>query len=283
MPNQVVTYFFKDVTTGSAGWTETFYMSAGTLAGALLIAGPQGAIMNARLRLLHPDYQLSAVRVSDVAILRDSLILANAGDTGTGQWGGAGPHAGDTSEEPYDALLIRMEASSLKRRSFLMRGLPSSVITHTRQYNPDGVWTAAFNVWRTTMLANNVSQIRSQTTGTPTFPNTVTISASGYGLAITYVGAIPAGMVNGAYVKVTGIVGAAPVNHLWRISVVGALTLFLSAQRRLIYGTIAGTPIVQLVTYTYPAITSIIPLRGVKKSTGRPFDVLRGRARVRPV
>jgi hypothetical protein len=203
--------------------------------------------------------------------------------------GYVGTDADDPAEQPYDGLLIRMDDGGSHRRSFIMRGLPTNIVTKTRSYAPEAEWTTAFAVWANSVTTPgghapnpNIWQIRTQVRNpTPVIPASVNVAANNRSLVITFTGAVPAAITQAnPFFILAGVTGADHCNKIWRAQFpVGATVMNTYPGRRTIYGTPGGLPLVTPITYAFSGIESVIPLRGVKRDTGRPFDLLVGKSR----
>jgi hypothetical protein len=288
MPNFNATYFFEGIQGGS-GWTETFYFVDADISTALTDAR---AYVRPRLNILTADFALTEVRVSDLSVLRDSLVQsyplasavgALAGAPPPGDWGAA-----DTLQPAWNGLLIRLEGTSLHRRSLILRGIPGGITDSGGHYTPTPGWNTAFLAWKNFLLRAPAFSLRLVQRGLQIFPTAVAIDPDARSLTLTLAGLAPAGWIPGANVICTRFQGASPVNGTWNISGVIPLvgppattTVLLRPKLRKIYGTALNTGIWQVLTYPLQAITNVIPERGVKKATGRPFDLPRGRARVK--
>lgn len=284
-----LTYFFKG--TQSIGWTETWFDSAGSVAAALAKADTQ--LRPARLGVLASSFALRQIRASDESVLRDSLIksytqaqgvgLANPGVNDPNDWG-----PGPESFAPQTALLVRMEAGALNRRMFLLRGVPLGPFGADLVYNPSAIWIGLFNAFANAFTGANGHQLRIQTAGPVQVPTNISVGGGGVLVTITLPGNAPAGWNANATIKLSKFVGAAFINGNWRISQTsqpgGAgtpTTITFYPKNRQVYGTPVNTGFAQLISPSFANFTAAIPLRGAKKNTGRPFDLLRGRARVR--
>jgi len=282
------TWFFGGV--GNVGWTETWFDGSGTPQAALAKADTN--LRPQRLGVLSAAYSLRQIRASDENVLRDSQIISYTAAQGAGaiipasdlaDWG-----VGTEAQAATVALLIRMEAGSLNRRMFLMRGLPLGPFGADLAYQPTALWVGAFNAWKAAFTGANGYQLRVQGTGASSFPTTCNILTGATSISLGYPGNSPAGIVPGAMIRVSAATGVAFLNGTWRVSAVlqpggagTASTVFTYPKRRQIFGAVLTLPIVRLISPSFANFTAAIPLRGAKRNTGRPFGLPRGRARVR--
>lgn len=101
---------------GKAGWSETWYTRRANIDVALRDAR---GLAQARAALLASDVNFDSVRVSDEAIFGDSDVIPNPTST---RFNGSTP-----SDEPYNAALCRIQATSVYRRQLYLRGVPVGV------------------------------------------------------------------------------------------------------------------------------------------------------------
>jgi hypothetical protein len=281
-----IQFQFQDVSDSIAlGWTENWY--AKTAAGSAIIlstlASP--AIVNARLSLMGTDYRLSQIRAYGTD--RNDVSVRNyPGNGGIGQFPPPTP-AVRTSEQPWDAVLISIAAAISQRRNFAMRGIPSGVFLDTFTVASTPTWLANFDIWKAAVLATNAYAFRATSYTLATPIASALVQEASRGLQVQVVHPAPGAFVRGAVVRVRGMQGASPVNHLWRIRdvTVGVIndSLNLQPARRTIFGApVVGTGFLDLVTYTTgETFAGMAVIRGMKRNTGRPPALLRGRASAR--
>lgn len=277
-----ITYFFSGG--GKAGWTEGFYITASDLANALTLA--TGAFVPKRLALLHPNYRLDEVRVSDdsPSKLRDSLVKAYNGASGKGTYPilGGDINKAEDSEQAWDALLCRSEAGADTRRAYDIRGLPRNVVDGNGVYSPEAIWVTRFNQFSLTFLAAPQFLLKRRTYGAVQQVPGISILDGGKGVMLTFQGAVPAGFVRDARIQLQGFAGTLNLNQIWRIQNVNGLevTTYLRP-KKILWGptTLLGTA--RTVGAEYAALTSLIPERGVKRDTGRPSGEPVGRRKAR--
>jgi hypothetical protein len=276
------TYFFED-TQSAAGWTENFYFADINIDNARNTANT-ATLIDARLTLMPPAYSLVAVRVTNPDTQGVSRITTYAAGAAVGLYPTPATFAVDPAEEVYDALLIRLETNAGIRRMFLLRGLPTGVVTKTSGFANPAAWQPLFNSWVVNVLS--IPFVIYNRVKTGPFPTSlVLLNGDSKSLAITFPVAIPAGTTplpgfQAPLIKLTGVNGASPVNHNWRIRSAspGTQTLTTFPGRRTVYGIPSGvTANVYVLAAGGSQINNITAIRGVKKSTGRPFNLLRGR------
>jgi hypothetical protein len=281
----IATYFFETNVGPAAGWTENYYLTASSLAAALGVAAGNSAVIP-RLFLLHPDYSLVDIRVSDIDVLRDSFVAGPLSGAGKGQFqttSGGIPE----SEAPYEALLIRFSSGGVARRNFLLRGLPEGVVSKTRAYNPSSQWVTNFDLWKNSVLAPvgggppnpNTWAVRQRVLGAPATPTGIIVGSDLRSISLLFA-AVPVGTTVGGFILVNGVTGAGHINKIWRVKGATATGILTFPGQHNIY----GVPVVtfseaKAITYNLVPITDALPRRGVKKDTGRPFDLLRGKSR----
>jgi len=116
MPQYKIDYIFA---LGKQGWDESWYLIAGTAKAALEAA--TGAKLTTRLGLTGSECEVEAVRVSNIAIWGDSLQKGYAPKVAAGK-------AKLTADIPGVSMLLRVEATDLYRRPWLVRGVPDEWI-----------------------------------------------------------------------------------------------------------------------------------------------------------
>lgn len=290
---QKVTAFFTTISGVPAGWTES-YLDTKAATQAVAISGWDTNVRPARLGFLSAQYALRFIRSVDTTTTRASSIKAYTqaqglgllplGSAGAQDWG---PQA-DEAMPPMVALIMRMEATAAFRRMFLLRGLALSSVDASLVFNPNGQAQNALQAFILAMT-NATYGLNSQVKGPNQFPSAVTIGISGTTLQIDLPQATaPAGWTVGATFRMTRTFSASSgVNGLWKIGVVSPgvpdanhTRIFTLPKRRQLFGTPLGG-LAYTVTPTPVPFTAAIPIRGTKKSTGRPFGQLRGRAPAR--
>lgn len=300
------------------GWTENFYGQAVDLPSAqALVTTP---FIAARVGMLTSPYLLTAIRFTNVTPpaagqaqpLRQSLVtsIPAAQGIGTmpgptnatappptnigGQWVGGGdwgPGGGQAEPgEPFQALLIRMEAGVQNRRSLLIRGIPDSITDASADYTPTAAWNTAFNTWKAFYIRQNTAWgVRTVGGGALTLPNAVNVIQNGAVVQVVFPAALDPVWPNNQLVKISNVLGASYLKGYWRtqgagvasgIAPANVMTYQMRIKKRLITGTPAIVPRVLTVNPGFASFSAFIPERGVKKSTGRPSGVSRGRARV---
>lgn len=118
------------------GWTETWYKTEVDYKNLLGFATGYAKV---RKQLLGINAFITAVRVSDALIKRDTLFEQLNADQGEGK---VYNQAGDEHDPTQVDLLIRLESTELRRRSLFMAGLPDSV---AQQLKENGIGAAFLN------------------------------------------------------------------------------------------------------------------------------------------
>lgn len=285
MSVQRIQFQFQDVSDSIAlGWTENFYAKSGT-AVTILATMASPAIVNARLSMLGTDYRLSQIRAYGLT-RNDVAVRSYPGNGGIGSFPPPTPPI-RTSEQPWDAVLISLAGATTQRRNFALRGIPSGVFLDTFTIASTPTWLANFGIWRDAIIATNLYAFRATAYTLPTPIATATVLPGLRQLQITVNNPLNVAFVRGAMVRIRGIQGASPVNHIWRIQDVtpGAIsaTINMYPGRRAIYGTPSIlTGFMDLVTYSNGEnVAAAAVVRGMKRNTGRPPALLRGRASAR--
>lgn len=143
MPQFACTAFFQDVAHGY-GWSETYFIAKPDPLGIQAARTAFDVLIAARLEVLTDIHEVSAGRVSDVAILNDSLLVAGL------------PLPGQvvstvvTACEPWTCLNVRMEAGPEFRGRKFFHGILETTFQDNRNYapaNPQAAeWTALFTL-----------------------------------------------------------------------------------------------------------------------------------------
>jgi len=276
------TYFFQTLKPPAAGWTENWYMTGFPNLDNGLIAAVSAGYTAPRIGILSADYVLTHARVvsADPGVKGASRVIYLDTASGTGKLVPPGSLI-DYSEEPYDALLIRFELPGGRRRPFLMRGLPSQVVAQVASFQMPVWWQTPFNLWSANMVSGT-SPLKSRITslGTEDVWDSVGVSSiDNRSLILTKAAGLPAGYTVGATFKITLPAAAPNLTGFYHVKTVGVTTITTQPARS---SWPAFTPLpalTRLATYSYQVPTGFTQLRGVKRSTGRPFDLLRGQRR----
>jgi hypothetical protein len=140
------------INTADAGWTETYYINAASLAAA---STALGNILTPRQGVSRSEVKFPVGRIVDLSAPRTSLLLTVVAPAGT--WAGA-----DLSTvDPALAILVRMgSADGLTRSRHFLRGIPSLQIngaaTDPITWGPTAGYTTALNAWIAAVQANAV-------------------------------------------------------------------------------------------------------------------------------
>jgi hypothetical protein len=297
-----ITHFFNTIVGLPAGWTESFYTLTGSDVDSINSA--LGQYENARRNLLHPDYAILGSRVTDV--LNPRLTRTEIYKTSYGQGTFVGARQGDKeAEQPFDGLMIQLLSQTVigssaprRARMFIMRGLPDVVIDDTYVYSggDSARWNPAFQAWLRLVAVDNFAggsppliplAIRQFKTSQPQPIATATVSDDKLSIQITLANqTTPDAIAVGDTFKITGDKGAAWFNGLWKarnVTVTGGVPTIISWPKK---RPIRGTPALTTSTLCYRIGPGYAPIqkakavKGAKKSTGRPFFLLRGRRKV---
>jgi len=282
MPTYKVDWLFQDTNRDRAvGWTESLYLQNGASTEAAITAGV--TLARLRCRMLGSGVNWTEIRASDVDITGDSQAApgeAPGGSIYNTQFNSdfSGQSSLAVADLPWSALLVRMTATSLYRRSYQLSGNPDACQQDNEGRITQGTWLAAFSAWR---LQINVGadqwsiKSRSKDPAIPWFPLSAfsaasqlftTFSAHGYtvGMEIRFRG-------RGFSPKPLGT---------YRIVEVPSTTTFRISPS--IEATaLTGLEEVRRVAYVYTRILGVVQLRYVHKKRGGLSTAVRGRARTR--
>lgn len=274
MPFYKADYFFN--AQHVPGWTETFYLSAGDTASALLLA-TRGIndYIGKRRAILHAAYNLQEIRVSDVAVNRDSLVTLLTAAEGQGLFG----DKATAFEQAWDGMLLRGESGALTRRGVHIRGIPAGQVDTIGTLTLNGPWINVLTTWRIALTQGNIGFLIRKQTPTPVAqPITCTILGDNRSIRLAWAVARPVGVTEGTFMNVKKVQDANNVNGRWRVQYVDATTATMFPKRTKMYGNAStGIAAVETVAITYVPFTNVIPVRGVKLNTGKSSDAQRGR------
>jgi len=279
------TFFFE---MGSYGWTETFYRE-GVLDDT--IRAPLRQWMITRRNMLVANASILGARASDDIVQRDSIIE----DLGPGNRAGEIPIVAPfgQSQQPFDAVLFRIESGVLRRRSWLCRGVPESSISPLGAYVPVGIFHNRQQIFGEFLTAAGWG-FRKQL-NIPEVPIGTIVPANVQGRGIVLQRPLPPvpapqvrpawnGLITiGSTVIITGVDSMAGVNGRWRIRDRSDDGVAITTHNHLhrVFGTYTSGGFLKAITYETAPITRIQPRLGRKKNTGRPTGGLRGRAPLR--
>jgi len=289
MADSRIQYQFQSISDSLAnGWTENFYIPGQAAAGAFRIAADETLVRQRRL-ILSPDFRLSGIRCTTVGSRGDTVGVGFALASGRGLF--PAPAAPATQgEQPWDALLLRMKSTTNHIRQFPLRGIPPGVFQDTINLNPQGgQFFQLLDIWMETFLTQRPAAFSMRIENPPSDPwpvDTVGYWQANRGLVLGVSGAFPTWIQARAVGRLKNVQGINPsTNHIWRVQQVVGLTagasIYLFRGRRTYAGVGSGPMEFSHVQYTYDPIIIINPIRAMKRSTGRPPALLRGRALVR--
>lgn len=268
-----MTFIFNQ---GRLGFSESWYCTRDDLATALTDAV---FVANFRKGLLGRGCFIEAIRVSDEAVLNDSLVqiiqLQPPNNAPNALFAG----------DPWDSIFARVQAGALYRRQLWMRGVPDVWI----ELNPaDGrptwipAFVTAFDNFKDAIVAKRYCIKALQKGGAPAQPRSISaVATSATGnFQITAPGH---GLSNLQSVRIKGVKGNG-LSNLTGVFVIENVTpnTFEVPLQPLAPGYLYkgnGKVIPRIMGY-FP-ITDAVYLRTAKKSTGRAFFVPRGRRRAR--
>lgn len=263
-----LTMFFEQ---GKYGWTETFYLPNSTLSDALT----KGFILRERRRnLLGANATIKALRVSDDAFFRDSLLQTVPSDLGNGllTWGNSDP--------AFTALLWRLEGGERHRRQLYMRGVPDEVIQipDPPVFRPayQKVLDAYILEIKTGAWAFKIIQVP------PTVPAIAVANFVNSDPPVVTTG-VNHGYATGDNVLIRGVVGfetgaGRNANGRWYVNVLTVQSFEIKGRPIPVGSYLSGGTCVKRV-YGLVDISNAEVVRIAKRSTGRPFDSPVGRRR----
>lgn len=294
MPGTDFQCTFKFKEQGGQGWSETIYIKAAGLNPRALDMATRLAV--ARRAILSKGYFLSEVVVSDVEVFRDSEILDP--ETGLGQPLGEGLFGANAQagEQPWDRLLLRMNAGATARRGLELGGVPKNQITSEGRYEPTQAWQRLLQAYLlrvrngTADIGPSRFTIRRQDTGNKK-ADLITVSSdpqNDVALQVTLkqTEATDIGLVAGSLVRVSRVRDVVRANGIWQVAqvdVIGGVpptvrvTMIVKGGNKIFGPYDVKTGRIRVITISYPEITRAIPERGVRRKTGGPFDRTHGK------
>lgn len=272
-----VTYFFT--ASQDYGWSESYLTAGDNLDDAVL--GRATAFSRVRRGIMHRDFYLEAFRMSLEDVFGDSRLTALPPNS---QRGLLEPTAG--AEQPFDGLLVRCEAGPLRRGMRILRGLPRGVLTGSGAYGPTlAAWTDAWSEFVIAMIHAGINppnwmMVSHKATG-PVIP-LIALNVQNDGLSVSFEprqSPTPPAFAVDTYARISRVTSMSGVNRVWKIAAIDGTKRITYPQRQQVIGTWNGPGTVRPVTVASALIDKCIPLRGVRRDTGRPFDTPRGRRR----
>ena len=293
-----VDLLFNTLNGPPAGWAETFYWNNTTSINTAMTNFINSQVYALRKNLLTPDYWIFGIRLTDVSVSRSVLVKYNIPATDTGGFP-VTPNAAN-STPPFVALKLIASFTGSRSRAYHLRGLPQGVVSLTYQYLPNQVpgFKSLLDMWRQALAGAPVTGtpvllakrfnmpspfVATQpiTAVNPFIPNQLFIPFSVQTVPpITQPGPLSAPVL----VRLKDFSGVDWVNKVWRVFKLDPgtapnnfIVTTLPHKQIIVGATPYGSGQISLQTFTYPNCTSLVPVEGVYKKTGRPFGELRGR------
>jgi len=143
MRAQLVAFFNSTVL--EQGFSEVYHMDIATYTEGQTAAA---ALLTKRIHTLNPDVALIFARISNIDVPGDSAIVEAF----------EYPQVGDLdiegkSEPLSTALLLRQEATELRRGMRLLRGIPDDCVDG-QEYDPTMDYTTKLNTYKDALLAD---------------------------------------------------------------------------------------------------------------------------------
>ncbi len=157
MPTYQATLFLGD-NDGTFGYSEPYYLTAATPAAAKTA---MDALIGERIKVLVDIHSVFAGRVSDVAILNDSLLSAVT------PLEGLIASTIATAVQPWTALNARCEAGAAARGRHFWHGILENTFQDNRHYDPANPNAAAWTAWVVFVAANTL--LRHMVAAVPTY------------------------------------------------------------------------------------------------------------------
>lgn len=255
------------MSSGRYGWSETHFTNASSIQNA---KAQLNALMAKRTLILANQANMDYGRVSDELVFRDSeVIVVNLGN-----------QPGNSGDEdlPATSLDVRLEGSSRNRRTLSLRGIPDVVVVEGGQFRPIFLpqWFGRLSDYML-LLTNPLSPFGIRAVD-KTAPSGSIAAAAG---------------LNQNYIEVTttaahGQTGTWPVVIRGRgipVALQGRHAAYTTAPDKFQIispyklTTYTGFGTWQKLVYEFKAYTDFAILRVLKRNTGRPSVLPRGRRR----
>lgn len=160
------TFFFRD-TGRSFGWTESYYLTSTNHNTA---ATTLGLLATDRLAFMDPGNYLDQIRVSDINIERDSVLVLSSPRPGT-----ATIAAGVKGTDPWTALMFRVESGFAYRGRKYCHGCLNDIALSSRAYDGTNPNDAAVQSYIANLVGNFKLKTK-DTVGPPVVHNLQVIS-----------------------------------------------------------------------------------------------------------
>lgn len=270
----VMRFSFK-FTSATYGWSENWFGNYPTLASGLVVAGLH---LPFRLALLLNTARCVgySVRLMGAPFTSRSTVLPPPSGTGTQT-----PLAGAGGEPPFSALYLQARSNGDRVRQVHLRGVPTEIIGSEGQYTPQAAFTVALNAWIANLIA--AFQVGVQSYSEDRAITSIAIAGgTQQNLTVGYDGAAIA-FVAGDLVQLSGVTSPRGVNKVMRVAVdASASPVTLGPYPFPLAGVWpGGGRFRKLDVWTAEALSSVVPLRGGKRSTGRPSSLPVGRRKAR--
>lgn len=267
MPNYKVNVFFKlDI----QGWSETFYVEAADHATA---RSRFDDCLRKRMALIAEPTEPVAIRVSDDAFPRDSILepirIADY------------PRYDKTflADEPWAALVVRLEATPLYWRHLMMRGIPDRLAGKEGDIDLPPAWRTKLNAFLTQLVTDQIRlKVLDRSGSNPTKAVFLATLDAGFSKITSLV---PHGLALGDRVAFYSRPRVSP--HQTRVRAVADANTFTVDAVYDSAGLINNRATFRKVSYMYVAITGGQRRYVGHRDTGRPFGQLRGARRRTPV
>jgi hypothetical protein len=273
MPDYKVSWFFKQRT---YGWSETFYI---TKANSLEVGNAVAFVIAKRVAMLggaigdNSSPYLSEIRVSDVAIQRDSRVLhVSPAD-------GAPANPVGFADNPNLAILLDWYSGDLYRRQQYLRGNPDSLVAANGIKVPLPVWDNLFTAWKNIVIAQQFGILA---TTRPPEATAILIENFVYAVdtPVQMISTAPHGLVDQDTVRIINAPGTTGLRGSWVVKVVNPTTVSLLGTTGL-HGAYKGGGKFYKKVFTVKPFTKCDVVEATHRITGSPFDRPRGRRKRR--
>lgn len=246
------------LTQGKGGWSESFYVEAGTAQLALEQVKTPSAL---RRRLIGTDANIIGYRAQEVTASGNALI-EEVLEPAVG---------GELRDIPQMTLGVQLGTTDGLKRLFLLRGLPDNIVSRGAYLNSSSTFNGNLNQWMAAIASGNFYVRRILRTNAPT----PIASVSSTGL-VTFFTAHA--LTNGMTIQFLRTRDTAGHLVTGKYRILDAPTLTTVQLAPWTAGRTVANGTVRKVVYDYFAINSAINTKKITtRKVGRPFGAPRGR------
>jgi hypothetical protein len=294
MPCQV-TWDFEEA---GQGWAETYQISSDDPGsyiqlgptGALLATCPAGLFLAARRNLLNNASSILHVRASKIRSAGVTLSAGIDALAGAGRYGTFAPAGEGGSTETFAKLLIRIQCTTVRRRTLWLGGIPEGIITAPQTYTPTDFWNTTLATFKGTLVGGGTTYGiagRPARSSNPQAKQILTLvtDAGGYYATLGVLSTADYDAVNGGYAIIRGVRYPRGWNGIHLYQVIDATHLQIGPLRLPGHTVptfrVGDRGTVQPNILAFSQYSNLIAERVTRRKIGLPFGVTRGRGPLR--